>query len=65
MKMDNKKYFWYSIYLNFISLLISVLCILFSTFIHKFLIISILLTIMVIAEMTTNVVNYRNLNDKK
>ena len=65
MKMNNKKYYWYSLYLNFISLLICVLCILYSTFIHKFLIISILLTIMVISEMTINVVNYRNLNSKK
>ena len=62
--MKNKKYFWYSIYLNFISLLICILCIVFSTFINKFLYISILLTIMVIIEMCVNVVNYRNINIK-
>ena len=62
--MKNKKYFWYSIYLNFISLLICILCIVFSTFINKFLYISILLTIMVIVEMCVNVVNYRNINIK-
>ena len=62
--MKNKKYFWYSIYLNFISLLICILCIVFSTFINKFLYISILLTIMVIVEMCVNVVNYRNINRK-
>ena len=62
--MKNKKYFWYSIYLNFISLLICILCIFFSTFINKFLYISILLTIMVIVEMCVNVVNYRNINIK-
>ena len=63
--MKNKKYFWYSIYLNFISLLICILCIVFSTFINKFLYISILLTLMVVAEMCVNVVNYRNINRKK
>jgi len=59
------KYFWYSIYMNFISLLICILCLVFSSFIHKFQIVSILLTIMVIIEMCVNVVNYRNLNRKK
>ncbi len=61
--MERKNYFWYSIYLNFISLLICVLCIIFSTFIHKFLIVSIVLTIMVIAEMVMNIANY-NLNKR-
>ena len=63
--MNNKKYFWYSMYLNFISLIICVLCIVFSTFINKFLFVSIILTIMVIAEMIINVINYRNNNQKK
>ena len=61
--MERKNYFWYSIYLNFISLLIFLLCIIFSTFIHKFLIVSIVLTIMVIAEMVMNIANY-NLNKR-
>ena len=63
--MKRQKYFWYSIYLNFIPLLMCILCIVFSTFIHKFQFVSILLTVMVILELCVNVVNYRNINRKK
>ena len=63
--MKRQKYFWYSIYLNFISLLICILCIVFSSFIHKFQFVSFLLTGMVILELFVNVVNYRTINKKK
>lgn len=63
--MKKEKYFYYSICLNFISLLICALCIVFSLFINKFLIVSILLTIIVAFEMSLNVANYNNLNHKK
>lgn len=56
--MERKNYFWYSIYLNSISLIISILCILFSIVIHKFLVVSIILTIMILAEMVMNIANY-------
>ena len=56
--MKKKKYLGYSIYLNFLSLLICILCIVFSIFINKFLVVSVLLTILVIFEMTLNVINY-------
>lgn len=63
--MKRQKYFWYSIYLNFISLLMCILCIVFSSFIHRFQFVSIILTLVVILELCVNVVNYRNINKKK
>ena len=63
--MKRQKYFWYSIYLNFISLLMCILCIVFSSFIHRFQFVSIILTLVVILELCVNVVNYKNINKKK
>ena len=63
--MDNKKLFWYSIYLNTLSFVIGVLCIIYSFKINKFRIFSIILTIIVLAELFINVVNYHSNNHKK
>ena len=61
----SKDYTLYSIYLNIISLVIGVLCLIFSILEHKFLIVSIILIVMILVELIINIINYGKLIDKK
>lgn len=54
-----KKYFWYSIYLNSLSLLICILCIIFALLINRFVFVSILLFLIVLLELILNILSYK------
>ena len=45
----------YSIYLNIISLIIGILCLLFSLVIDKFVVVTIILLLLIIVEMIINI----------
>lgn len=59
-----KNYALYSIYLNIISIIIGVICLIFSILEHKFLIVTIILISMTMIELIINIINYRKLKSK-
>lgn len=46
---------YYSIYLNIVSLIIGILCLLFSLIIDKFIVVTIILLLLIIVEMIINI----------
>jgi len=59
-----KNYSLYSIYLNIISVIIGIICLIFSIMEHKFLIVTIILISMTLIELFINIINYRKLKSK-
>ena len=51
-----KNYALYSIYLNIISIIIGVICLIFSILEHKFLIVTIVLISMTLIELIINII---------
>ena len=54
----------YSIYLNIISFIIGILCLIFSIIEKKFLIVTIILIAMTLIELIINIINYKKLSSK-
>lgn len=59
-----KKYGLYSIFLNIISVIIGIICVVLSIMEDRFVIASISLLVMTIIELTINTINYRKLGLK-
>ena len=51
----NKHTIYYSIYLNIVSFIIGILCLLFSLVIDKFVVVTIILLLLIIVEMIINI----------
>lgn len=55
----------YSIYLNVVSLIIGILCLVFSIIIDKFTIVTIVLLLLIIVEMIVNIISLKKHKKKK
>ena len=55
----------YSIYLNVVSLIIGILCLVFSIIIDKFTIVTIVLLLLIIFEMIVNIISLKKHKKKK
>ena len=55
----------YSIYLNVVSLIIGILCLVFSIIIDKFTIVTMILLLLIIVEMIVNIISLKKHKKKK
>ncbi len=55
----------YSIYLNVVSLIIGILCLVFSIIIDKFTLVTIVLLLLIIVEMIVNIISLKKHKKKK
>ena len=55
----------YSIYLNVVSLIIGILCLVFSIIIDKFTLVTMILLLLIIVEMIVNIISLKKHKKKK